>query len=104
MTQLWALKALGHEASGSFITSLLELKLDVNTIFKWQRHCQVSTLIPHYSDLLEFLNLRAQAFESSLSDSSKKSSKNDSLKENAFTFKFVASFAASADESSTCIL
>ena len=42
-----ALKALGHEPSGSFITSLLELKLDVNTMFEWQRHSQVSTDVPH---------------------------------------------------------
>ena len=32
---LRALKALGHEPSGSFITSLLKLKLDVNTMFEW---------------------------------------------------------------------
>ena len=101
---LWALKALGHVPSGSFITSLLELKLDVNTMFEWQRHSQVSTDVPHYKDLLEFLNLRAQASEYSLSDTSKKSSRSDSFKKNVLISKSVASFAASADESSTCVL
>jgi len=31
---LHALKAMGQEPSGPFITSLLELKLDPNTIFE----------------------------------------------------------------------
>ena len=33
---LRALKAMGHEPSGPFITSLLDLKLDTNTMFEWQ--------------------------------------------------------------------
>ncbi len=67
---LRALKALGHEPSGSFVTSLLELKLDVNTMFEWQRHSQSSHDVPHYKELLEFINLRAQASEVSMPDSS----------------------------------
>lgn len=54
---LHALKAMGYEPSGPFIMSVLELKLDANTMFKWQRHSQESTDIPNYSTLLEFLNL-----------------------------------------------
>ena len=64
---LRALKAMGHEPPGPFITSLLELKLDTNTMFEWQRHSQESADVPHFSKLLEFLNLRAQAFETSVS-------------------------------------
>ena len=37
LQHLRALKAMGHEPSGSFTTLLLELKLDPNTMFKWQR-------------------------------------------------------------------
>ena len=37
---LRALKALGHEPDGSFITSMLELKLDAHTMFEWQHHSQ----------------------------------------------------------------
>ncbi len=37
---LRALKAMDHEPSGTFITSVLELKLDASTMFEWQRHSQ----------------------------------------------------------------
>ena len=60
---LRALKAMNYEPSGLFITSVLELKLDVNTMFEWQRHSQDDTDVPHYHKLLEFINLRAQASE-----------------------------------------
>ena len=49
---LRALKAMGEEPSGAFVTSILELKLDQTTMF-----------VPHYLKLLEFLNLRAQSSE-----------------------------------------
>ena len=64
---LHALKAMGYEPPGLFVTSLLELKLDTNTMFEWQRHSQESADVPHFSKLLEFLNLRAQASETSVS-------------------------------------
>ena len=60
---LRALKAMDYEPSGPFITSVLELKLDVNTVFEWQKHSQDSTDVPHYQRLLEFINLRSQASE-----------------------------------------
>ena len=44
------------------------MKLDSNTMFKWQKESQDSTDIPHYTKLLEFLNLRAQASESAPSE------------------------------------
>ena len=62
---LRALKSLGHEPSQAFITSLLEMKLDATTMFEWQRHSQDHTDVPDYQDLLDFLNLRAQAAEAS---------------------------------------
>ena len=74
---LRALKAMGHEPSGEFITSLLELKLDSDTMFEWQKHRQDSTEVPHYSKLLEFINLRAQASESSATELGKKGTKNE---------------------------
>ena len=57
---LRALKSMDHEPSGSFITSMIELKLDQSTMFEWQKFSQKSTDVPHY-ELLEFLNLRTQA-------------------------------------------
>ena len=68
---LRALKAMGQEPSGLFITSLLELKLDQNTMFEWQKCSQESSEVPHYKDLLEFINLRAQASESVSSETKK---------------------------------
>ena len=60
---LRALKAMGYEPSGPFVTSLLELKLDETTVFEWQRHSQESKRVPPYQELLDFLDLRAQASE-----------------------------------------
>lgn len=50
---LRALKAMGCEPSGPFITSVLELELDSNT---WQKFSQDSSDVPHYQGLLEFFN------------------------------------------------
>ena len=69
-----ALKMLGCEPPGTFITSLIELKLDADTLFKWQKHSQSSTDIPHYEQLLDFLDLRVQASETSCSTHRKKPS------------------------------
>ena len=67
-----ALKSMGYEPSGPFITSALELKLDDTTMFEWQKHSQSSSSVPHFQDLLDFMNLRAQATESNLPDRSAK--------------------------------
>ena len=58
------------EPSGPFITSVLELKLDTNTMFEWQKHSHDSNEVPHFQRLLEFLNLCAQASE--ITESGKK--------------------------------
>ena len=60
---LHALKVLGNDASGPFITTMLELKLDTNTAFEWHKYSQASEDVPYHSKLLEFLDLRAQASE-----------------------------------------
>ena len=54
---------MGYEPSGSFVTSILELKLDSTTMFESQRHSQDSRVVPHYAHLLEFLDLRVRAYE-----------------------------------------
>ena len=58
-----ALKTLGCNLPGQFITSMIELKLDANTLFEWQRHTQTEMEVPHYQQLLDFIDLRAQASE-----------------------------------------
>ena len=45
---LRALKEMAYEPSGPFITSVLELKLDVNTTFEWQKHSQDAINMPHF--------------------------------------------------------
>ena len=67
------LKSMGSDHSGDFITSMLELKPDANTMLEWQCHSQSSTEVPHYKHLLEFVDLRAQASESATSENTRKS-------------------------------
>ena len=54
---------MGQEPSPAFITSLIELKLESSTMFEWQRHSLSCVDVPHYKELLEFLDHRAQASE-----------------------------------------
>uniref|UniRef100_A0A1X7UCC9 Uncharacterized protein n=1 Tax=Amphimedon queenslandica TaxID=400682 RepID=A0A1X7UCC9_AMPQE len=61
---LRALKSMGQEPLASFITSITELKLDATNMFVWQRHCQSHVDVPHYYDILQFIDHRAQASES----------------------------------------
>jgi hypothetical protein len=45
---LRALKAMDYEPSGPFITSVIELKLDTNTMFEWRKFSQDVADVPHY--------------------------------------------------------
>ena len=102
---LRALKSLGQEPDGPFVTSIIELKLDSHTMFEWQRHSQDSTDVPLYQSILEFINLRAQASESSSTDVGRKLTKNDTFtRKSTAPAKPVASYAANADsDSSSCV-
>ncbi len=106
LQHLRALKSMKAEPEPSFITSLVELKLDPTTLFEWQKHSQsIVDEVPHYNDLLEFLNLRAQASEAlSASNPSKKQTSTPG-KRLSQPGK-VASFAAASAESGRnhCIL
>ena len=75
---LRALKAMDYEPFAPFITSTLELKLDSNTMFEWQKHSQGSTGVPHYEELLKFIDLRAQASETSVAESAKRQPRYES--------------------------
>ena len=97
---LRALKAMDYEPSGPFITSVLELKLDANTMFEWQRHSQDNTDVPHYRKLLDFINLRAQASETPQSNRKRSESRNSAQGNNP-----IASFATNAaDSTADCVL
>ncbi len=107
---LRALKAMEYEPSGPFITSILELKLDSNTMFEWQKYSQRHIDVPPYQELLEFLNLRAHASETSVYDQQRpKSIRNDSssTRRGHYPNKPVTSYAVSHVEQSSinnCVL
>ena len=48
LQHIHALKTMGHEPDGTFITSFLQLKLDQTTLFEWQKHDQASMDVSHY--------------------------------------------------------
>ncbi len=73
---LRALKSMKYDP-GPFMTFVLELKLDATTTFEWQKHSQTQRKVPHYQDLLDFINLRAQASESPSQQQVKKTNKLD---------------------------
>lgn len=95
-----------YEPSGPFIISMLELKLDATILFEWQKHSQSSSDVPQYRDRLSFINLRAQASKTSISDHSKKPLRGDTQFTKKSSPVDVASFAASATDSATghCVL
>ena len=102
-----SLKTMDHEQLGLFVTSILELKLDMNTLFEWQKHNQTSVDVPHYNKLLEFINLRAQASETTTSDQNKKLSKGETHpnKKSFISGKPVVSFGANTtDPVGNCVL
>ncbi len=100
---LRALKSMEYEPSGPFITSVLELKLDVDTMFEWQRHSQEHSDVPPYQDLLHFIDLRAQASETSTPVPLKKPARNDHPLNKKFGGKPITSFATTTKEQcATC--
>ena len=54
---LQALKVMGYDPSGPFVTSLIESKLDRSTMFERQRYTQENSDVPHYAWILEFIDL-----------------------------------------------
>ena len=99
-----ALRAMELEPSGEFMTSLLELKLDPSTMFEWQRHSQDSNDVPHFQELLKFLNLRAQATEASHSESNRKSPRGDHNKSNKSVSKSVPSYVTTTSPNNNCFM
>ena len=54
---------LDSEPDDHFVTSVIELKFNVDTMFEWQRHSQGKAEVPLCTEILEFLDLKAQASE-----------------------------------------
>ena len=51
-----------------FLTIAMELKIDKVTRLKWMEYSNDSQTTPPYSELLKFLNMQAQHFESVTSE------------------------------------
>ena len=102
---LRALKAMDNDLSGAFITSIIELKLDTDTLFEWQKHSQAERKTPHYDDLLKFIDLRAQASETSMYVPVKKPQRNDQPSGGRqYPRRNVASHPTSTDSRSHCVI
>ena len=97
---------MDYEPFGPFITSILELKLDTNTMFEWQKFSQDSADVPHYLKLLEFINLRAQASEASISEHKRAPRNEDHARKVTTTGKPIAAFTATAGDSAAnpCVM
>lgn len=93
----WARSHLDH-----LFTSLLELKLDPNTTFEWQKFSQDSESVPHYTKLLEFLDLRAQASETCTSEMRKITHNKTHPTKRPPINRAIASFTMSASETVLC--
>ena len=70
---MWAIKAMGY-SPWTFVTSILETKLDQTTMFEWQKHSQDSKEVLEYTALLEFLDLQAHTTENTKDESERKRS------------------------------
>ena len=73
---LQAVNAMKHDPSGAFVTSLIETKLDPTMMFEWQRHSQDQADMPHYTKILDFIDLRARTSENPLREVQKCHSSN----------------------------
>ena len=55
---LRALDASESDSLSKFVTSLIKIKLDAaDTMFEWQKHTQDKHEVPHFTDLLEFIDI-----------------------------------------------
>ena len=99
-----ALKSMDGVPAGAFLTSIIELKLDTGTMFEWQRHSQTKKTTPHYGDLLNFIDLSAQAYETATSAQSRRQIKTDHHNGMKSHSRNVTSFATQADSKNHCIL
>ncbi len=95
---LRTLKAMDHDPPGSFVTSMLELKLDATTTFEWQRYSKGTLEVPMFTRLLDFLNLRAQASESSAPEFAKKRQVENATPKRNPTSRLITAYVAAVDD------
>ena len=67
-----ALQAMKYDSLESFVSSVIELKLDRSSMFAWQNHSKDQREVPSYTDVLAFIDLRARASENIARDDDRK--------------------------------
>ena len=50
LQHLCALKSIKYEPCSSFLTSIIELKFDADTMYEWQKHSQLSAIKAWHSN------------------------------------------------------
>ena len=68
---LRVLKAMKYGPLGPFITLLIETKLNRSMMFDWQMHTQENSDVPHYAEILEFMDLQVRDSKMVLRESPK---------------------------------
>ena len=63
-----AIQLAGQFDLETFLTSVMELKLDERTRLKWMEYSNDHMKTPPYTELLKFLDVQAQHFESAMSE------------------------------------
>ena len=58
---LLMLKSVKYEPSRAFITALMEMKLDQNTMSDLQMRTHSKTNVPHFEDFLDLVDLQVRA-------------------------------------------
>ena len=99
-----ALKTMDGDLTGAFLTSIIELKLDADTIFEWQKHSQEQKTTPQYEDILGFIDLRAQASETAALGKKQVKVNQTGGGKPHHSGRNVTSFATHADSKHHCVL
>ena len=98
-----ALKTMDGDLTGVFLTSIIELKLDPDTMFEWQKHSQEQKTTPQYEDL-GFINLRAQASKTAALGKKQVKVNQTGGGKTHHSGRNVTSFATHADSKPHCVL
>ena len=82
LQNLHALDTMGHQPGPSFITSLIQLKLDLTTLFAWKENSKDSVNeISSYKVILHFLDQRARSADNDIYNKKITSSSTPSMKQ-----------------------
>ena len=66
LANICGVKKMGYDPSGAFVTLPIEMKLNWSMMLEWQKHTQENSDVPHYTDILEYIDLRARPSETVL--------------------------------------